>query len=138
MKFLQIFSKTPGYKKFNYTPRFYNPEEEERQERIARIERDAILERAKTDPGAGNPEEIGNYRQRMQGSFRQARKANGSEPAPATSSPTLLRLAIVLVLVVGFISYLEYGKGAAYGIALILIPLFLYSKFINLTRKHGR
>jgi len=30
------FFKTPKHQRFNYTPRYYNPEEEERQERIRR------------------------------------------------------------------------------------------------------
>ncbi|MBL7866183.1 MAG: hypothetical protein JNK10_15005, partial [Cyclobacteriaceae bacterium] len=37
MKFPQIFIKTPSHKRFNFTPRFYEPQVEERKEREERI-----------------------------------------------------------------------------------------------------
>ena len=50
MKFIQLFGKTPNYKKFAFTPRFYNPEEEERQQRESRIRKELAA--------AGQPEKM--------------------------------------------------------------------------------
>lgn len=36
------FFKTPKHQRFNYTPRYYNPEEEERQERIRKASGEAL------------------------------------------------------------------------------------------------
>jgi hypothetical protein len=135
MNLLQIFNKKTGYKKFNYTPRFYNPEEEERKERIRRIENE--VNAAKSTPAEEVPSEgvDAGYRGRIRGSFQKARVANGSVPSNSGTSPALLRLAILLVLTLGFIGYLQYGKGALYGIALVLIPLYLFLRFRKLNNK---
>ena len=133
MKFLQIFNKTPNYKKFNYSPRFYNPEEEERQERRSRIEKEVTESRENETPRSGDS--MYGYRERMHGAFRQAK---GGAPAPGTNNnATFLRLLILLVLSVGLIMYLQYGKPVLYGIGGILIALFLFSKYRNL-QKRGR
>lgn len=135
MKFLQIFNKTPNYKKFNYSPRFYNPEEEEMKERVSRIEQEMKAEKARSvDVTADNGSGQVSHRERIHGSFAKARKANGNPPAGAsTHSPTLLRMAILLILTVGFIGYLQYGLTAIYGIALVLIPIYLYMRFRKLS-----
>jgi hypothetical protein len=138
MKLLQIFNKTPNYKKFNYAPRFYNPEEEERQERIRRIQQE--VDSAKAEELAEKNKSAGldlNYRDRIHGSFSKARQANGNSERGAvnSTSPALLRMTILLVLTVGFIGYLQYGKIALYGIALVLIPIFLYLKFRKVSTK---
>lgn len=36
------FFKTPKHQRFNYVPRYYNPEEEERQERIRKARGEAL------------------------------------------------------------------------------------------------
>ena len=132
MKFLQIFNKTPNYKKFNYTPRFYNPDEEEMKERISRIEQEVNAAKASERSG----ESDFTHRDRIHGSFAKARKANGNPPAGASSqSPTLLRLAILFILTVGFIGYLQYGLPAIYAIALVLVPIYLYMRFRKLSNR---
>jgi hypothetical protein len=134
MKFLQIFNKTPNYKKFNYTPRFYNAEEEEMKARVQRIERELNVPTPKS-------EEVNesDHRARIRGGFSRARQANGAgaTTSSSSSSPILLRFAILLILTVGFIGYLEYGMVAIYGIALLIIPIFLYLKFRKM-RSNGR
>jgi hypothetical protein len=132
MKFLQIFNKTPRYKKFNYTPRFYNPEEEEMKERVQRIEREL---NASAQPSEESKES--DYRARIRGGFNRARQANAGGAVTQSSSPVLLRFAILLILTVGFIGYLQYGLVALYGIAALIVPIFLYLKFRKL-RSNGR
>jgi hypothetical protein len=133
MKFLQIFNKTPNYKKFNYTPRFYNAEEEEMKARVQRIERELNAPTQQSEE-----QKDSDYRARIRGGFSRARQANGGAPTTSpSSSPILLRFAILLILTVGFIGYLEYGLVALYGIAILIIPIFLYLKFRKL-RSSGR
>jgi hypothetical protein len=135
MKFLQIFNKTPNYKKFNYNPRFYNPEEEEMKERISRIQQEINASKSQPDePAAEGDNTNASYRERIHGSFAKARRANGNPPAGvSTQSPALLRMGIILILTVGFLGYLQYGLNAIYGIALVLIPIYLYMRFRKLS-----
>ena len=139
MKLFQIFNKTPNYKKFNYAPRFYNAEEEERRDRYERIEKEVKAQEQDVDNGGSNPD-LGSYRTRMQGSFSRARKANGLPENASVShapSPALLRMGILLILTVGFIGYLEYGRVVLYALAFLIIPVFLYVRFQKLN-KRGR
>ena len=53
MKFLQIFTKIPNYKKFGYTPRHYDPKEEERKERELRIQKELMSEEEQQEVGRG-------------------------------------------------------------------------------------
>jgi Flp pilus assembly protein TadB len=140
MKFLQIFSKTPNYKKFNYAPRFYNPEEEERKERNRQIALEVEAANHAKEQSLrqeeGKPaEDIYAYRARMQGAFRSSRIGQKQGEAKSDTSATMLRFAILLVLTVGLILYLQFGTVALYGLAVVFIPLYIFSKFRNLTRK---
>jgi hypothetical protein len=135
MKFIQIFTKTPNYKKFAYAPRFYNAEEEERKERESRIKHE--LERATNEAEKVKLEEEltdeqFKYRERIAGSFRNAKKT-----APVQSDPSvgMLRLIILLVISIGLIAYLQYGKNALYAIAVLFVPLYLYSKFRGMKKR---
>ena len=71
MKFPQIFTKIPNYKRFGYTPRHYDPKEEERKERELRIKRELLSEEEKNR--LSEEEEFG-YRSRISGSFKTAKK----------------------------------------------------------------
>jgi Flp pilus assembly protein TadB len=134
MKFFKILNfKAPAYKKFNYAPRFYNAEEEERKERISRIEREFNESKLKNTEES-LPEPVGSYRERMRGSFQKARESTGGTTNAAAA---MLRFSILLVLALGLLAYLQYGNVALYGMGLILAPLFLYSKFRNLSKKKG-
>jgi len=133
MKFPQIFGKTPNYKKFNFTPRFYDPQEEERLERERRIRLELDAERLKTESREQEGEsELYGHRQRIAGSFRTAKKTVTVQSDPSAS---LLRLIIFTILTVGLIAYLQYGKNALYVILLLVTPLYLFWKFKSASRK---
>lgn len=117
MKFLSLFNKTPAHQRFNYTPRYYDPQKEEMKEREARIRRELKLE-ANQDSG--------DYRSRISGSFQAARKR--SKQPSASLGANLLRFGIILFLVLFIIAYIQWGQVAFYGFALF-IPFYLYMKF---------
>src|SRR5687768_13177234 len=108
MKFFKIlnFNKTPAYKKFNYAPRFYNAEEEERKERISRIERE-FNESRQNSKEEVSPEPTVSYRERMRGSFQKARESTGGTTDAAAA---MLRFSLLLVLALGLLAYLQYGN----------------------------
>ena len=116
MKFLSVFTKTPTHQRFNYTPRYYDPQKEEMKEREARIRRELKLEQEKGP---------GDYRSRISGSFQAARKR--SKQSEGSLNATLLRFGIILFLVLFIMAYLQWGKVALYGFALF-IPFYLYLK----------
>jgi Flp pilus assembly protein TadB len=127
MKLPTLFTKTPSYKRFGYTPRHYDPLEEERKEREERIRRELSIESDKK-ANDDNPKE---YRTRIAGSFRSAKKTATAQKDP---SANMLRLIILLVLAVGLIAFIEYGTLALYGVALIIIPFYFYLKFRKFRR----
>lgn len=129
MKIFQLFTKTPSYKRFNYTPRYYNPEEEERKARIKNIENEFNASVEKEKEIASDPETVDTgYRTRIHGSFSRARQAN-VKTGKGETSPMLLRLALLLIITIGLIGYMEYGQIAVYGVILTIVPLFLFLKF---------
>jgi hypothetical protein len=101
MKFIQIFTKTPNHKKFSYSPRFYDPREEERKERESRIQKE-LADKAEE---VQQSEEDYSHRQRIAGSFRQAKKTVTVQADPSAS---MIRLIIMLILTVGLIAYWEF------------------------------
>ena len=125
MKFPQLFTKIPKHKRFDYIPRHYDPQEEERKERELRIrmelKQEGLLKDENTveDPRA-------DYRARISGSFRSAKRTTSAQSDPSAS---MLRLMITLILTVGLIAFLQYGKNALIGVALVFIPFYLYLKF---------
>jgi Flp pilus assembly protein TadB len=127
MKLPTLFNKTPNYKKFAYTPRHYDPLEEERKEREERIRKEISAEQAKSH----EEENLHGYRSRIAGSFRTAKKTATVQKDP---SATMLRLVVLLVLTLGLIAFIEYGKVALYGVALVFIPFYLYLKFRKFRR----
>lgn len=129
MKLPTLFNKTPNYKRFAYTPRHYDPAEEERKEREERIRRELSL--GKGDKEGKEQEDINGYRARISGSFRTAKKTVTVQRDPSAS---MIRLVILMVLTVGLIAYIEYGKVALYGVALVFVPFYLYLKFRKFRR----
>lgn len=128
MKFIQLFGKTPNHKKFSFTPRFYNPEEEERLEREMRIRKE-LMEKGETEKVV---EEGYSHRQRIAGSFRVAKK---TATVQSDSSANMLRLVILLVLAVGLIGFLTWGITAIYIMAALYFPVYFYMKFRSLRTK---
>lgn len=127
MKLPSLFTKTPNYKRFAYTPRHYDPLEEERKEREERIRHELSIESGKS----GDDASLHGYRSRIAGSFRSAKKTATVQKDP---SANMLRLIILLVLALGLIAFIEYGKVALYGIALIIVPFYFYLKFRKFRR----
>jgi hypothetical protein len=128
MKLPQLFTKTPNYKRFAYTPRHYDPVEEERKEREARIRQELNVEKQQSP---AEDESVYGYRSRIVGSFRTAKKTATPQRDP---SATMIRLVILMVLTIGLIAFIEYGKVALYGVALVFVPFYLYLKFRKFRR----
>jgi len=120
IKIPSLFTKTPRHRRFNFTPRHYDPLEEERKAREERIERELRAKR-------GDEETDGAYRARIAGSFRAARRSEGKIFDP---SANLIRLLITTFLVVWIIAYLQFGKDALYAL-LLFIPFYLWVKFVR-------
>jgi len=129
MKFPTLFTKIPSHKRFAYTPRHYDPLEEERKEREARIRAELSLDKDKEI--ADSADDVYGYRTRMMGSFRTAKKTVTVQRDP---SATMLRLIILLLLAIGLIAFMEYGRVALYGLAFVVVPFYLYLKFRKFRR----
>ncbi len=129
MKLPQLFTKTPNYKRFAYTPRHYDPVEEERKEREARIRQELNL--GKSDSSTTEDESANGYRSRIAGSFRTAKKTVAPQRDP---SATMIRLVMLMVLTLGLIGFIQYGSVALYGVALVFVPFYLYLKFRKFRR----
>lgn len=119
MKFISLFTKTPTHKRFAYKPRYWDQEAEERREREERIRRE--LEREK---GIA-PEDVGDYRARMTGSFQSARRRPNKSKAELNS--VLLRSAVLLFLVLFLMAFLTWGKDAMY-VLIVFIPVYMFFK----------
>ncbi len=128
MKFIQLFTKIPNYKKFGYMPRHYDPREEERKEREHRIR----MELRKDEDKVEKEDIIAqDYRTRISGSFRTAKKTVSPQADPSSS---MVRLIITMIITVGLIGFLQYGRIALVGVALLIIPFYLYLKFRKFRR----
>lgn len=127
MKFTQLFTKIPNYKRFGYTPRHYDPLEEERKEREQRILQELDQDqRKKLEDDSSNA-----YRARITGSFKTAKKTATVQRDPTAN---MLRLIVLLIVTVGLIAFIQYGKVAIYGVLLVFIPLYLYLKYRKFRR----
>ncbi len=128
MKFVQLFTKIPNHKRFGYTPRHYDPQEEERKERELRIRRELMLEGETQEK---DEEALHAYRSRITGSFRNAKKTVEVQSDP---SARMLRLVLTLIITLGLIGFLQFGRIALIGVAFVSIPLYLYLKFRKFRR----
>lgn len=119
MKLPSLFTKTPQHRKFSFTPRFYDPKEEERREREERIRKELK---------ENDEEELllhSDHRARIAGSFKSARRSASRQKNPSTS---LLRIIILTFLSIWLIAYLQFGNVAFYAL-LLFIPFYLFIKF---------
>lgn len=123
MKFISLFTKAPAYKRFNYAPRYYDPQAEEMKEREDRIRQELARERGEQQVAAS-----GDYRSRITGAFQSARRR--SQKAPGELNAVLLRLGILLFIVLFLIAFLQWGKVALYSF-IIFIPVYIYFKLKN-------
>ncbi|MDL5046394.1 hypothetical protein QQ054_10150 [Oscillatoria amoena NRMC-F 0135] len=122
MKIPSLFTKTPKHRRFSYTPRHYDPIEEERKQREERIRAELGLN--KNEEGSNPADDLG-HRQRIAGSFRGAKKTSTPQADPSAS---MLRLIVLTFLAVWLIAYLQYGAISLYALFLI-VPFYLYLKF---------
>ena len=122
MKMISLFTKAPNHRRFSYSPRYYDPEEEQRKEREERIKNELGFERP--------VEEESVHISLIAGSFRAARKT--SRPAAGTSIG-LLRLIILTFIVLWLLAVFEFGTVAIYGI-ILLVPFYFYLKFRSLRK----
>jgi hypothetical protein len=92
---LPRFIKLPGHKEFNYSPRYWDPEKEAREERIRQI---------KQEMGVEVP--IGSNRTTIRrGSFRTARQKSKVKASRSSNIRLLVILAILL-----FLAYLIFYR----------------------------
>ena len=89
------FIKLPGHKQFNYSPRYYDPDKEEREDRIRRIKQEMGID----IPGDPTRSTI------RRGSFRQAAR---NTKVKATRSSNIRLLIILAVLL--FLGYLIFFR----------------------------
>lgn len=122
MKLPQIFVRTPNHKRFNFTPRHYDPLEDERRERERMIQLE--LER-KTRNQDEIIADLG-HRDRIAGSFRKAKKTVDPQKDP---SANMLRLIVLMIITLGLVAFIQWGKVALIVTAFLFIPLYLYLKF---------
>lgn len=101
------FIKVPRSKRFEMTPRYYDPVREEIKERTERIRREM------------NGEDMGHH---AQGRISFERK---TEPVPHAS---LLQMLIAAVLGGGVVGWLFYGNDIFYALWLA-VPVYLYFRF---------
>lgn len=123
MKFNGLFTKTPAHKRFNFTPRHYDPREEEMKEREERIRKEVEAGLRKE-----TEEDLLRHQSRIKGSFQAARKRSIQKNEP---SAAVLRTLITLFIVIELWAYLQYGNAALYGL-LLIVPFYLFLKLRNI------
>ena len=82
------FIKITGHKQFNYSPRYWDPEREEREERIRRIKQEMGIDMP-SDP---------NRTTIRRGSFRQAAQKTKVKATRSSNIRLLIILAVLLLL----------------------------------------
>lgn len=124
MKIISIFTKTPQHRKFSYTPRFYNPDDEERKNREDRIRKEVEKEQ-------GKDIDYSEYRSRIAGSFRSARRPGAQ---PVNPSASLIRLVLLTFFAFWLYAFIEFGNVAFYGL-LLLVPFYFFLKLKDFKRR---
>jgi hypothetical protein len=82
------FIKLPSHKQFNYSPRYWDPEKEEREERIRQIKLEMGIE-VPSDP---------NRTTIKRGSFRQASRHTKVKATRSSNIRLVIILAVLLML----------------------------------------
>lgn len=119
MKLPSLFTKTPKHRKFSFTPRFYDAKEEERKEREERIRKE--LKGAEEEKLI---EDHSNYRSRIAGSFKSARRTASRQKSPSSN---LIRLIILTFLALWLIAFIQFGNVAFYAL-ILFIPFYYFLK----------
>ena len=85
---LPRFIKLPGHKQFNYSPRYWDPEKEEREGRIRQIKQEMGVE-VPSDPNRSTIK---------RGSFRQVRQKAKVKSNRSSNIRLVIILAVLLML----------------------------------------
>jgi hypothetical protein len=85
---LPRFIKLPGHKQFNYSPRYWDPEKEAREERIRQIRQEMGID-VPSDPNRSTIK---------RGSFRQASQKAKVKASRSSNIRLVIILAVLLVL----------------------------------------
>ena len=85
---LPRFIKLPGHKQFNYSPRYWDPEKEEREGRIRQIKQEMGVE-VPSDPNRSTIK---------RGSFRQVRQKAKVKANRSSNIRLVVILAVLLML----------------------------------------
>ena len=119
MKFFSIFTKAPQHQRFQFKPRYYDPQREEMQERENRIR----IELAREQGNLSDNSAI--HRTRIAGAFQAARRRSN----PSQSGQTvLIRLGALLFISVFLIAFITWGKVVLYSLFLFL-PVYFFLRF---------
>lgn len=97
------FFHTPGTKQFHITPRFYDPDKEEREDRERRIKEELGIKEEKKEDGKL-------YRPNIKGQFRMSQgwQAKSSEKARRSSNTRLIILFLILSLIFYLFFYSDF------------------------------
>ncbi|MDD2382525.1 MAG: hypothetical protein PHV35_12590 [Mariniphaga sp.] len=97
------FFHTPEAKKFNLTPRFYDPDKEERDDRERRIKEELGIPDEKKDEGKP-------FQTNIKGQFRRAQEGltRSSHKARKASNTRLIILILILSLIVYLFFYSDF------------------------------
>lgn len=97
------FFHIPDAKRFNITPRYYNPDKEEREDRERRIREELGI--AERKPDNGKP-----YRPNVKGQFRRAQEgfSKSSSGARKASNTRLIFLIVILTLIFYLFFYSDF------------------------------
>ena len=104
----------PGYQRFNYEPRFYDPIKEDIDGRRTRIKRQIEGEKRRGTYSANS---------RIEGSFVRR--------APQEGKSSFLRLTIAAILFSGIVGYLYFGNIAIYLTTALVFGYLISKKFIS-------
>lgn len=117
-KFPTLFGRIPHHRKFNYQPRYYNPQAEEQQAREARI---------RAEMGETEVNEV-DLRARMSSAFRASRRQKPDKKAKLNEA--LVSTGLTLFLAMLLIGWLQWGNVALYLLVLV-IPVWFYFRFFR-------
>lgn len=96
------FFNLPKARKFDFKPRYYDPEKEAQEERLSRIREELGL----TDDKSGNGDHSG-YRPNLRGEFRKAMKRD-SRTSPEARQKSNRRLLIIIAILLMLFYLLFY------------------------------
>lgn len=124
MKIPGLFTKAAKHHRFEYKPRYYDPKKEEHDAREERVRQELANEKGDTPEEGGTPYD---YRVRMKGAFQAARRKPQTSDGPNVA---ILRTGIILLIVLLFIGYLQWGGKVVY-VLFFVFPIWIYLRFFK-------